>query len=921
MLLLAALTLEIKPLMADPRKILISIELQTKKLKRAFGQTDGMIKRSMSKFDKLGASIKKSINNGASGAKKSLKGLGASLSQGIGKAGQATKKFGQLGKQVLGKALVAGAALAVTAIAAIGVAAIAAAVKLSQMGEESAKAMRLLQARTGASDEQMKALSSTATNLFNKGLGQNIGDVAEVLGRVKSVTQASGQELETLTHQALVMRDVFGKDVEQSVRAVNTAIDTFGESGTKTMDLMAAAIQRTGDPADDLADTVNEYSTLFSQAGFSQEQMFGVLEQGLNAGARNFDVVADSVKEFLIRIQDGSDSTRDALNDMFNAVGEGNPEIARLEKELVDTNVALDRNKKALEDSKGAYAASKKVVAGLQKELNKAKRELAALARPNLKGVQQFDDRMFDLGQQAKRTELALLDAVPDSDHYNSLKAQLDDINTQMDRVALERDLTIEPQLRAIEQAATAGTEPLVTFDQAMSDIANKRTEIAGLEGALGNASMEMQNNAASVQTLTAQNDILSASVSQIEASLANAKSPADEFLAGFTDGSLTGADAMQQVIDKLMQVQDPIKQNEIGVALFGTKWEDLGPKVLGSLNVAEAGLVEFEGATLAAGETVNDGLGATWTKITRMISSSLAPLGQLINQGLLAFLPFIQAFADKAAAWFLSFSERAQPIVTDFSQNLRTTLGPALTIIRDAINRVATALGIGSEKTSAMDVILIVLKGTLDAVVIGIQAVAIAADLTSKAIEGVSSAIETAITWVKNLGNAFSNNLTGALDGATSKLSSWGDTLGGVDKFLPDWMRPGSPPPLFYAIGDITKALNKMPELAKIFEVDAAPLMGLMKDPSFDEVIKPGTSEILNGDQFKARQQEIKAAQLDDAISSATSQSDSDSGGDIIFEEGAIVVNTTSNDPRGVGEAVGSALVDGLRSRGLGFA
>ncbi len=44
-----------------------------------------------------------------------------------------------------------------------------------------------------------------------------------------------------------------------------------------------------------------------------------------------------------------------------------------------------------------------------------------------------------------------------------------------------------------------------------------------------------------------------------------------------FAAGGDTAREATQEVLDKLFNMEDAVKQNQIGVGLFGTKWEDLG--------------------------------------------------------------------------------------------------------------------------------------------------------------------------------------------------------------------------------------------------------------------------------------------------------------------------------------------------------
>ncbi|MBR5157825.1 MAG: phage tail tape measure protein [Clostridia bacterium] len=58
----------------------------------------------------------------------------------------------------------------------------------------------------------------------------------------------------------------------------------------------------------------------------------------------------------------------------------------------------------------------------------------------------------------------------------------------------------------------------------------------------------------------------------------------ADELTKKFTEGGVTGKQAFDEVTNALFAMDDKVKQNEVGVALFGTMWEDLGAEGVAAL-------------------------------------------------------------------------------------------------------------------------------------------------------------------------------------------------------------------------------------------------------------------------------------------------------------------------------------------------
>jgi len=70
----------------------------------------------------------------------------------------------------------------------------------------------------------------------------------------------------------------------------------------------------------------------------------------------------------------------------------------------------------------------------------------------------------------------------------------------------------------------------------------------------------------------------------------------ADDMAARIAAGGPAAAEATSQIIQSLMSMQDPVAQDAAGVALFGTMWEDLGPKAIGALDPMAAGMLDVSG-------------------------------------------------------------------------------------------------------------------------------------------------------------------------------------------------------------------------------------------------------------------------------------------------------------------------------------
>ncbi|MEF3312611.1 phage tail tape measure protein [Paenibacillus sp. GYB004] len=172
--------------------------------------------------------------------------------------------------------------------------------------------MKQVQASTGMTAAEMSEIQSMSRSLYNQNLGEDFDDLASAISTARQVTQLQGDALEATTKHAIVYRDVFGEDMKESIKAVDTMVKNFGITSNEAYNLLAQGAQRGLDKSGELLDTANEYTPYFSKLGFSANEMFDIFSAGLDAGAFNLDKVGDGIKEFGIRTKDGSKASMEA---------------------------------------------------------------------------------------------------------------------------------------------------------------------------------------------------------------------------------------------------------------------------------------------------------------------------------------------------------------------------------------------------------------------------------------------------------------------------------------------------------------------------------------------------------------------------------------------------------------------------------
>jgi hypothetical protein len=111
-----------------------------------------------------------------------------------------------------------------------------------------------------------------------------------------------------------------------------------------------------------------------------------------------------------------------------------------------------------------------------------------------------------------------------------------------------------------------------------------------------------------------------------------------------FKAGKISGEDMFNAALQGLRDIEDPIKRNEAGVALFGTKWEDVGEQAFLALDTTSESLKDMEGSTQRAGEALRRGPVAQFRRFTRVLRMKGV---DLMTEGLGRLVEFINDVTD----------------------------------------------------------------------------------------------------------------------------------------------------------------------------------------------------------------------------------------------------------------------------------
>ncbi|MFJ9816157.1 phage tail tape measure protein [Streptomyces sp. NPDC101151] len=221
-------------------------------------------------------------------------GVADGAEEGAGEAGGVLKeKLGALGWAAVGAGI--GAAV------------------MAGVGEamEQQKGNSLLAAQLGADPAQAKRLGQAAGALYSKGYTDSVEDANEALKALWQQglvpTNATQKELEQVGGRLSQVAQIMGEEVGPTANAVGQMLKTgMAKNADEAFDILTRGTQLGINKAEDLLDTYNEYGTQFRDLGINGKEALGIMHQGLSAGARDADIVADAMKELNIRVKDGS---------------------------------------------------------------------------------------------------------------------------------------------------------------------------------------------------------------------------------------------------------------------------------------------------------------------------------------------------------------------------------------------------------------------------------------------------------------------------------------------------------------------------------------------------------------------------------------------------------------------------------------
>ena len=189
----------------------------------------------------------------------------------------------------------------------------------------------------------------------------------------------------------------------------------------------------------------------------------------------------------------------------------------------------------------------------------------------------------------------------------------------------------------------------------------------------------------------------------------------AEELMATFAAGGEGANDAFFDVLDTLMAVDDQVERDALGVALFGTQWEDLGVEAMEAMANASQAAYDTGDALEQINQVKYNDLDSTIQGIGRQIEVALLPAADAMYQSLMSNMPEISAAI-----------EEVSPVVAEIAEDFADWAGGAISeglpVLVDGIKDFADWAGKAYEKAKPFLNFLWEHKGTVLAIAAGLR-------------------------------------------------------------------------------------------------------------------------------------------------------------------------------------------------------
>lgn len=208
----------------------------------------------------------------------------------------------------------------------------------------------------------------------------------------------------------------------------------------------------------------------------------------------------------------------------------------------------------------------------------------------------------------------------------------------------------------------------------------------------------------------------------------------AEKIMATFAAGGEGANTAFFEVLNTLMDVDDKVKRDALGVSLFGTMWEDLGVEAMQAMADASSAAYDTQGALEQINQVKYNDLDSALQGIRRQMEVDLLPAADAVYQSLMDSMPEITAAMGEMSPVIAEIAE-------DFADWAGGAVSEGLPVLVDGIRDFADWAGKAHEKAKPFLSFLWEHKGTVVAVAAGAKVLSVSLGAVNKAMGAYKNA------------------------------------------------------------------------------------------------------------------------------------------------------------------------------------
>lgn len=174
-------------------------------------------------------------------------------------------------------------------------------------------AITSLRISLGLAEEDAKSFYKQIKDIA--GNGYSLEGATQAATLLQKRFKLSNKETKNLS-QSMELLDKMGYDYNNQVRFMTSAVNGWGMTHSEALDMIIAGEQTGMNISQDWLDTLVEYTPILSTLGIEAKDAFMLIDEAINATGMNTDQATDMVKEFLLTLTDGSNTSKDAFKDL-----------------------------------------------------------------------------------------------------------------------------------------------------------------------------------------------------------------------------------------------------------------------------------------------------------------------------------------------------------------------------------------------------------------------------------------------------------------------------------------------------------------------------------------------------------------------------------------------------------------------------